>query len=223
MTTYVKVLLYAYPKLEKLAEASDRAVENKAMLSFKRRESTLTIAEEIVEEIAYARLLRAVKGEIDLLLSCCNVQEILLLEYKYFRRKKRLLALSEVDLGCSERNYFRKQNALIKKMTERFMRLGWTEEWFMREFSRSKAFMRAYRAVKEGRDRTVCKRGSQNSLSCSSRMATGGLLPRMTSMMMATAESPSATRKKMVVPEMPARSSVASSAGGGISSASVFK
>ncbi len=200
---YVKVLLYAYPKLDKFAEASDRAVENKAALSFLRREDTLSVAEEIVEEIAFARLLRQINAAIGEMVAHCTLQEQLLLEYKYFRRKKKLSVFAAVQLCCSERNYFRKQNALLKKMYELFLRRGYTEEWFFARFRRSSAFMHAYKMVRAGKDRTASKRGYQNSFSHSSERVQAGFLPRMTKTTIATADTPSAQRKKTVVPSTP--------------------
>ncbi len=195
--SYGKVLLYAYPKLEKFAEASEAAVENKAMLSFLRRGSTVSLAEEMIEEIALSRILRTLKDEMDELLPCFSREELFLLEYKYFRRKARIEEFADARFQGSERSYFRRQNALLKKVNELFLRKGWTEEWFLEQFSDYAPFMRALKAVKAGKDRTAGRR-TQNSFS--SRKSSGCFLPRTTNSTTASTPIHRATRKKICTP-----------------------
>ena len=49
---YAKVILYAYPHLAALAEATGQSAENCALLSFRSAESTLALAERIAETLA---------------------------------------------------------------------------------------------------------------------------------------------------------------------------
>ena len=51
---YVKVLLYAYPKLDALAEAEECGAENRALLSFREKRDALFLAERIAENIVIA-------------------------------------------------------------------------------------------------------------------------------------------------------------------------
>ena len=58
---YIKVLLYAYPKLDAIIGALADGAEIKALLSFRKPEDCLTIAQSIVEEIAAKERIAACK------------------------------------------------------------------------------------------------------------------------------------------------------------------
>ena len=58
---YIKVLLYAYPKLKELAEAIAAGAEIKALLSFRSAADTQKLAETIAEEIARSEQLLELK------------------------------------------------------------------------------------------------------------------------------------------------------------------
>lgn len=153
---YAKVLLYAYPKLDMLREAVESGARIKALLSFRSRGGALAVTERIVCEIVTAKKLALLKGELDEVLSVCSERELFLLEYKYFRRKELLRGkFSGFRLECSERSYFRMQNALLSKLATRLVAVGWTEKRFFAEFGDFKPFMRVFRAIREGRERAV--------------------------------------------------------------------
>ncbi len=210
---YLKVMLYAYPRLLGFAEASGVAVENKAALSFLQKGDTLSVAEQIVWEMEFSRLLTELFEEMGVLLAEFSAEERLLLEYKYFRRKKVLKELLKGGWTCSKRNYFRKQNALLRKVAELFTLRGWTEAWFMENFSRSSHFMRALKRVSEGKDRAI-KRTSQKS--SSSFRVEGERFPRRAKRAITAAERASATRTNTVDAELsPASTSGAVEGGEG--------
>lgn len=203
---YEKVLLYAYPKLDELAEAVSASVEVKAVLSFRAVGDCLGIAEKIVKEIDVSRKLRAVREQMDGILARLSGEELFLLEYKYFRRKKRLRELKEKTPRCSERSYFRRQAALLKKISSAFISRGMDERWFLNAFSQYPPFLRVYRALKEGRECSLVrkreKRGvsfSQNS--ASSRGGTAARLPRRTNADTATTDAQAAHRRKICIPD----------------------
>lgn len=150
----VKTMLYAYPKLEMLAEAAEAAAEVKALLSFRAREDALGSAERVAEEILSGKRLRLLKNALDGVLEGLGGEELFLLEYKYFRRKDRLQECTEA-LSCSERSYFRKQNALLAKVAAELVRRGWTKARFFALFGGYPPFMRVYRALRAGRERAV--------------------------------------------------------------------
>ena len=190
---YAKVILYAYPRLEEMAEAVGIGAENKAYLSFRSKESALALAEKIAEELAVKSRLLRLKEAADAVVAACTEEERFLLEHKYFRRKELLGGrFAGMRLGCSERNYFRLQAALLKKAAAHFAAHGWTEEGFLRAFGSFSPFRHALAALSEGREKgfrrgksAVCAAKAQNSEERSSRPAER--LPRKTSTATATA------------------------------------
>ncbi len=154
--TYVKVLLYAYPKLDALAEAVAGGAEVKALLSFRMPADACRLAEKIAEEVVSAKRLSCLKSELEELWEGFSEEELFLLEYKYFRRKGELSGrFAGRTLPFSERSYFRMQNALLQKVAARLIARGWTERRFFAEFGGFAPFVRVYRALKEGRERAV--------------------------------------------------------------------
>lgn len=187
--TYVKVLLYSYPKLEALIDAVSVSVTNKAVLSYKSTLKTETLLEKIEEDILLRQALLELNELMKGILATLSEEENYLLEYKYFRRKKVLLGrYANFSLCCSERNYFRKQQALLRKLGALLLKNGWTDEQF--RSSTGTLFSRLFRAVEGGRELSVAGkrrfgRVSLQNSGCSS--GTGGFLPRRTSTAMATA------------------------------------
>ncbi len=169
---YVKVLLYAYPKLNMLADAFSAGAEIKALLSF-RCNQTIHCAEKISERILNSEKLRGLECAMDEMLSRLNEEELYLLEYKYFRRKSELNGrFAQTALRISEREYYRRQNALLKKVTFLLLSRGITKEDYLEEYHSIPPFPRVLRAVQEGRERVVTKKREkctlnlQNSASC---------------------------------------------------------
>ena len=208
---YVKTYLYAYPKLEALADAVAGGAEVKALLSFRDGGDALSLALKIAEEIATAKKLVLLKCELDELVSRCSDEEKFLLEYKYFRRKSELKAYGTEPLKCSERSYFRMQNALLSKMSALLVSKGRTEKEFFREFGSFAPFLRVYRAIQSGRERAVSfkrrKRGvSFRQNSENSCTAGAGFLPRSTTTATTTSAAAARHRTTICNAEMPAAS-----------------
>ena len=143
MKDYQKVLLYAYPKLERMAEDIGQIVLAKARASVMGRETALACAEKLIRYNFLRGQILFLKDELDGMLSCFSREERFLLEYKYFRRKKELAAFSDVRLSCSERTYFRRQQRLARAVNAELVRRGLTEEWFFEAFSGVSFFMSA--------------------------------------------------------------------------------
>lgn len=205
---YVKVLLYSYPKLDMLAEAVGCGAEVKALLSFRGRGDALSIAEKVAEEIVVAKKLSLLKEELDAALSNLSDQELYLLEYKFFRRKTFLMGkFSSFTLECSERNYFRLQNALLAKVASRLIRIGWTKEKFLSDFSTFAPFMRVYRAVADGRERIVVFKRKKSALrlqnSGSSCDIGADFLPRRTKTAIAASATAATQTIKICVADSP--------------------
>lgn len=155
---YVKVILYAFPKMKMLSEAISAGVEVKAALSFRSKCGALEAAEKIAEEIARSARLDRLYADTEAAAETLSEEERFLLEYKYFRRKSVLAERFGKFMALSERVYFRRQNALLPKVARLLAARGWTEEEFFRAFGSYPPFMRALRAVKEGREQTVSGR-----------------------------------------------------------------
>ena len=205
---YEKVFLYAYPKMDELADAVSASAETKALLSFRAVGDCLGVAEKIVREIDVSRKIRAVKRDMDELLAEMSEEELFWLEYKYFRRRKRLRALAEFARAgeCSERTYFRRQNALLRKISSGLAARGMSEEWFLQVFSGYTPFLRVYRALKEGRESSLVRKRDKRGIefcqkSPSSRGGTEVRLPRRTNADTATTEAHPAHKRKICIPE----------------------
>lgn len=206
-TDYVKTLLYSYSKLSELAEAVGSGAEVKAMLSFRGKEDALLLAERIAEEIVMSKKLSLLKEELDGALSGLSERENFLLEYKYFRRKKLLKGkYRDFILNCSERSYFRMQNALLQKIAFRLLSVGLTRERFLSEFKDFPPFMRVLRALSEGKDRVVVTNRRRRALkfqnsgdSCGS----DGFLPLSRKTAIAESATPAAQMIAIWTPESP--------------------
>ena len=192
-TDLTKTVLYVYPMLKKLAEASLVAANNKAVLSYRSRNDAMQDLEAVAEEILLAERLDELKTLLDHLLSRLNREELFLLEYRYFRRRKVLMQMGET-VSCSERNYFRKQGKLLKKVSAYLMMRGINEEYFLSAFRHSTCLMRVYKAIASGAEKQICARREKRTISFQGSKFSGGadFLPRATKIATtstATAES----------------------------------
>ena len=194
---YVRALLYAYPKMEMLAEAVRTGARVRAGLSFRAPRDTLSVMESIAADMQYADRLLVWKEQLERVLRLLGEEELFLLEYKYFRRRRQLQELgSEAVFACSKRSYFRKQNALLIKFSALLEARGCTEQAFFSDFEGFSPVMRILSALRSGRGRQLLERreacglrfGVQNS---SASAAEGALRPRSTKKAMAaTARMP---------------------------------
>ena len=144
------VILYAYPYLRALAEASGAAAENKARLSFRCRLDTLDEMVRIAEELAVRCALLRLAEAADAFVAACNAEERFLLEYRYFRRGGK--GTHACAVPCSERTYYRRQNALLKKAAAYFAAHGWRESEYFAAFSAYAPFARLLRTIRSGRE-----------------------------------------------------------------------
>lgn len=158
MKDYQKVLLYAYPKLGRMAEDIGQIVQAKARASVMGREPALSCAEKLIGYNFLREQLLFVQGELDGVLAKLTREERFLLEYKYFRRKRELAAYADLRLSCSERTYFRRQQRLARTVNAEFVRRGLTEEWFFEAFSGVSFFMSALESVRRAEGGMVDKR-----------------------------------------------------------------
>ncbi len=217
---YVKLLLYAYPKLSLLEEAARSSAEIKAALSFRTYGDAFTVAEKVADEILIAERLRALRETMDEIVAECTDEERFLLEYKYFRRKAELAAgLAEKrPVSCSRRTYFRLQSSVLSKVAAMLWRRGYTRSRVIGEFGEYPPFRRVYRALKEGRERAVVVKRKSEGLDFYTQNSSAGavceLLPRKTSAAIASTARQAAQIATICTAE---RVGAGSSAGGGSS------
>ena len=180
-TDLTKAVLYVYPMMKKLAEATRVGARNKALLSYRSKCGAMHDLEAVAEEILLARRLDELKEILDALLARLNREELFLLEYRYFRRK-RVLEKYDKTLNCSERNYFRKQERLLKKLSAWLLARGMTEEYFLSAFQNSVCLMKVYRALQNGGELKICARREKREVSFQGSSLSGGagFLPRAT-------------------------------------------
>lgn len=181
---YVKTVLYVYPMLDALAEATRASAENKALLSYRYRGGAFEAALAVAEEYLLADRLDALRESVGEILACLDEDERFFLEYRYFRKKKEMRTVC-----CSERNYYRRQRELLKKIAARLPLYGVTEDNFSESFGGSECMMRILRAVQEGKERAVPPKRRERTIgfqkSLSERSGTG-LRPRATKTAMTT-------------------------------------
>ncbi len=213
---FVKVFLYAYPRMRALAEAVSAAVENKAVLSFRSMDSALTAAEKIVDEMLLQRNIDGAADCVERVLKTLSDEELFFLEYKYFRRKRLLKEqFTQFSPFCSERNYYRKQAALLRKITFLLAAQGWTEQRFFEAFGEFPFFMKMYRLLSGGKEQRMTAKRNRTELKfqksvCSSECRTGGFLPRSTKNATAMAAAHTTQMTAISIPESPLRGEVCS-------------
>ncbi len=154
---YVKLLLYAYPKLGMLAEAEQSSAEIKAALSYRAHCDAFTTAVQVADRVLMAERLRMLRETLKEIISEFTEEERFLFEYKYVRRKSERAGgeAEKHPIGCSIRTYFRLQQNLLAKVAAMLMRRGYTRKRLSEEFGTYSPFRRVYRALKEGREQAV--------------------------------------------------------------------
>ena len=176
---YVKTILYFYPHIRAYSEAVGVSVKNKAALSFQKSD-VFAAALPIVSDKFLLDALKRLHEDALALFKAFSKEERYLLAYKYFRREE-----EAVPLTYSERSYYRKQNALLKKTAAGLKRAGWTEERFLCEFGECGFIMKILKAVRTGRERELVKKRAVKTLSfytksSSSRLGAGDLRAKNT-------------------------------------------
>ena len=146
---YQAVLLYVYPKLERIEEHIGQLVEAKARASYAGKESTEACAKKMIEYLCIKDCFAQVRASLSEILAALSREERYLLEYKYFRRK-RVLEGEFAGMCCSfaERTYYRRQRRLAEKLNGELIRRGMDEAWFMRTFGDVPYMMAALRSVR---------------------------------------------------------------------------
>ena len=176
-----KTVLYVYPMMKNLAEATRVGARNKALLSYRSKLGTLRDAEAVASEMLLAGRLDGLKEMLDGILARLTPEEQFLLEYRYFRRKKVLAGFGQ-ELDCSERNYFRRQDKLLQKIGAYLLAQGLTEERFCAAFENCTCLMKVYETIASGGELKICARRNNRPIRFHGSKFSGGaaFLPRAT-------------------------------------------
>ena len=192
-TDWAKAILYVYPMMKELAAAARVAAKNKAVLSYRSKRDAMQDLEAVAEEMLLAERLEELKRLVDVLLMRLSHEELVLLEYRYFRRRRVLAEIGQV-VNCSQRSYFRRQERLLKKVVAFLIKRGIDEAYFLAAFKHSICLTKVHRAIARGAEQRVCARRERQEIIFQGSRFSGGAvrLPRATKMATtstATAES----------------------------------
>ena len=161
---YVKAVLYAYPQMESIGRSYGEHIANRAILSHNGRVATEKLMVYLAEEIEEKRKVEGLKGILDKLLASLSTEEKLLLDIRYFgkmEQSKRIFASIKAGLAqgeyakiplWSERTYFRRQTALLKKIALRLKTQGVDKDAFLKEYIGLDGIGHIYRYLELGCD-----------------------------------------------------------------------
>lgn len=210
---YIKTVLYVYPMLRRLAEATRASAENKALLSYRAKGDAFQAALAVAEEYLLADRLDLLKERMRDVLSKLNEEERFFLEYRYFGKKKE----EPRTILCSERNYYRRQRELVRKVAFELSVHGVREDSFLEDYGGSECMMRILRAVREGKERGVPPKRSERAIrfqKSPSERSGSGLRPRATKTAMTTTAADTRQMTTISTTERPLPLGVFSSSAG---------
>lgn len=128
--SYAKVILLAYPYIDKAVLQIDKQIEKRCSLSFFSTEPCEVSVEKISTLISDKRHLLFLKEEVDKVLSRLSDTERILIGYKYFNNRP----IEGFDY--KSRSYFRRQNKLLDKFTKMLETINLDENIFIKEYSK---------------------------------------------------------------------------------------
>ena len=109
---YAKSILYAYPNIEAIADQIDDLVEKKALASMTDFSPAVEQCQKIIDLTEQKVELFKLQILVEKILKSFTEDEMHCLDYKYFKRKPKDYYQG---FDTSSRNYFRKQNRIVKK------------------------------------------------------------------------------------------------------------
>ena len=164
----MKANMYTYPKMQRMKEDYEVHIKNKAYFSYTGSLSAERLCEYIAGQILELRALERLKEIVDGLWERLSESERFLAELKYFGKQKKTTAQAiaqedekakkRLNRLTSERNYFRRQQRLLKKLGALLRVSGITEEVFLKEYACIAVLRLAYRFVKAGKEKRMNKR-----------------------------------------------------------------
>ncbi len=124
---YTKSVLYAYPHIDELCEQIDELSEKQALASMTDTSPAFFQCQKLVMLIFEKQTFIELKEKTKRALKGLSQDELDCLDYKYFKQKPKDYFL---NFDTKSRTYFRKQNRLLSKVSDRLERVGVTDEWF---------------------------------------------------------------------------------------------
>lgn len=168
MDSYVKAIMYAYPYLEYMEREYAQHIENKAVLSYAGDQNVERLAEYIAGQVIKKEKIGKLKALADEVWKTLSDVEKTLVSIRYFGKEKKIKnATKGVEAVTSstdalrqrlrttfsnERNYFRRQQRLLKRIAATFRNFGLTERAFLSEYGEISFLKKVYDTVKLGKD-----------------------------------------------------------------------
>ena len=143
---YAKVALYSYAHLNAIAEQIDEVVEKKAFSSSMNFTPAINQYQDIIDLTYQKQVVFALELCIKDALKVFTEKEMLCLDYKYFRRRKKE---EYAGLDCASRGYFRLQLRLADKFAKALEKAGYSDERFEKECLSIDFFREMLKRVKE--------------------------------------------------------------------------
>lgn len=145
-TLYAKAVLYSYSNLDKLCDAIDRHIEQRAISSLDNCSPAIEQYEKIATCMAHKDLIIDLKAVVDLILPVFSEEERNYIDYKYFRKKVRD---GEANPEFKTRSYYRKQVKLAEKFAKWLKLHGIDDERFEKKYLEIDFFKQLIRKVEE--------------------------------------------------------------------------
>lgn len=161
---YEKTLLYLYPHLDKMSAALDTSLRTQAVLSYRKREGAEALVERLLLADFQSRFLLSTREALDEILREFTREELFVIEYRYFRRKKFMRAYESDPVKMSLRTFYRCQHRVLQKFSAALRRREMDEKWFLEHFSRMDWAMRVYAKVCAGHDSYIMGKYKQSPL-----------------------------------------------------------
>ena len=149
---YEKTLLYLYPHLDGMSAALDTSLRTQAILSYRKQEGAEALVERLLLADFQSRFLCAAREALDELFKEFSREEMFMLEYRYFRRKRVMRAYEDMPVRMSLRTFYRRQRRVLQKFSAALRQRGMDEGWFLENFSSMDWAMRVYAKVCAGSD-----------------------------------------------------------------------
>lgn len=156
---YAKSLLYAYSNLEKVMEQIDELVEKRALSSISDVSPAIYQYEKILLLTEQKDVLIVLKKKMDDVLKRFSASDLDYFDYKYFKVKPRECF---IEFDFTSRAYFRRQNKLVAKFSERMEKAGVDDEWFKKYCCSTEFFKELLKRVIE-HEKLFNKNKSKNS------------------------------------------------------------
>ena len=145
-TLYAKAVLYSYSNLERLCDAIDEQVEQRALSSIDDYTPAIEQYEKILSCTAQKDLIIDLKATVNLILDKMSEEERSFIVYKYFKKQQ---CADNDKAEFKTRNYYRKQVRLAERFARWLAIYGIDDEYFERNYLQIDFFKQLIRKVEE--------------------------------------------------------------------------